>query len=104
MREPAPTLLRLILSDFWNHQILAVLFMCILSSSLALVYTTHQTRLKVAKHDVLMAERDKLNIEWRHLKIESDTLTEHSRIQYIAEHKLNMLIPNDNNERVVMLP
>lgn len=103
-REGEPTLLGMILGDLWGHKVAIGLYLLVVSSAMALVFTTHQTRMQIAKQDELMAARDLLNIEWRHLKIESDTLTEHSRVQYIAEHELNMVVPDEKSEKVVRLP
>jgi len=104
MPSSQPKLLSLILSDLWHHKWLVLMFVLIQLSSLTLVYTTHQTRLQVAHLDELMAMRDDLNIEWRHLKIEGDALTEHSRIQYLAKQKLGMVLTNPKNEKVITLP
>lgn len=104
MKSSQPSLLSLIAEDLWRHKCLALLFIFTLLSALTLVYTTHKTRLQVNRMDELMAIRDRLNIEWRHLNNEKSSKTEHSEIQYLAKKKLGMVFTHPENEKVIIQP
>jgi cell division protein FtsL len=46
--------------------------------------------------------KDKLKIEWRHMLLEHNALSEHSRIERIASKKLKMTRPDiKTNEKII---
>ena len=52
----------------------------------------------------LQDERDKLDIEWRHLLLEQNALAEHSRVSDIAKSKLQMARPSPLKEKIINQP
>lgn len=78
-----------------------VLLVLVLISALGVVYITHQSRQLVAQQELLLIERDDLDIEWRNQLLEENSLAEHSRIETQAEKELEMKRPNAANEIVV---
>jgi cell division protein FtsL len=52
----------------------------------------------------LQQERDRLDIEWRNLLLEEQSLAEHSRVTRIATKELDMVRPLPNEEVIVRLP
>ncbi|WP_026957936.1 MULTISPECIES: cell division protein FtsL [Aliagarivorans] len=99
-----PNLLRLIAKDVWRSRGHLLLLLAALVSALAVVWTTHQTRLLVEQRERLMLERDELNVEWRHLLIEQNALAEHSRIESMARKRLDMHRPKLEEQVVVSRP
>ena len=65
---------------------------CVLSS-LALVYTKHESRKLFVELEALTHERDELNIEWGQLQIEQSTWATHARIEQVATEDLSLVRP-----------
>ena len=61
------------------------------------------SRQTTSELDVLRAKTDELNIEWRNLLLEQNSLAEHSAIESKAKHLLNMKRPSSNSEVIVSL-
>ncbi len=78
MSEVRVHLAREILGDLWRHKLQVVLAIAVLITAFAVILVTNMTRGLTAKQNDLMAEEDRLNIEWRHLLLEQGTLAEHS--------------------------
>lgn len=91
MSEVRVHLAREILGDLWRHKLQVVLAIAVLITAFAVILVTNMTRGLTAKQNDLMAEEDRLNIEWRHLLLEQGTLAEHSRVASLAMDKLQML-------------
>ncbi|USD64871.1 cell division protein FtsL [Vibrio sp. SCSIO 43136] len=81
----------------------ALLLGCAFASAMWVVHTTHDTRQAVHALDLTMAERDRLNNEWRNLILEENALSEHSRVQEIASQELEMSRPDGDKEVVISL-
>ncbi|WP_432456035.1 MULTISPECIES: cell division protein FtsL [unclassified Agarivorans] len=96
-----PNLLRAILKDFWRHKQQLGLLILVVISAFAVVWTTHHTRMFVEQRERLMMNRDAINVEWRHLLIEQNTLAEHSRIESIARKRLAMHRPKLEEQVVI---
>lgn len=97
-----PGLLSSVWADLRQHLMLAVLFIALLVSALSVIYVAHAHRQMMIERDQLLSERDQLDIEWRHLQIEQTALTEHSRVERIAEQRLDMIRPEGDKE--VLIP
>ena len=67
-------------ADLWRHKLQVLLTVAVLVTAFAVILVTNMTRGLTAKQNDLMAEEDRLNIEWRHLLLEQGTLAEHSRV------------------------
>ena len=80
------------------HLLLTLLTIC---SALLVIVVTQGTRQLTSEYNELMAEQDRLDIEWRHLLLEQNTLVEHSRIEALARDKLGMERPAPAQEKLV---
>lgn len=93
-----------ILSDLGKHKLtLGLLFLNVVIA-IAVVQTTHLSRQQIIEQDMLLREKDRLDIEWRKLLLEQRALAEHSRIMHIAEKQLDMHWPTAKEEATVRLP
>ncbi len=90
MSEVRVHLAKEILRDLWRHKLQILLSVAVLVTAFAVILVTNMTRGLTAKQNDLMAEEDRLNIEWRHLLLEQGTLAEHSRVASLAMDKLQM--------------
>jgi len=100
--ELSSNLARLIARDIVSvGRVPAILSICILISALAVVYITHQSRQLIAQQELLLIERDQLDIEWRNQILEENSLAEHSRVERLAETELEMKRPSASSEIVV---
>lgn len=95
---------RLILQDIANHKmVLVMLVLCVLSA-MAVVEFTHLNRQLTISQDKLFQQRDALEMEWRNLLVEQRALSEHSRVEEIAQQQLQMVRPMGQQDIVVNEP
>ena len=104
MSEVRIHLSREIIGDLWRHKLQVVLTLAVLITAFAVILVTNMTRGLTAKQNDLMAEEDRLNIEWRHLLLEQGTLAEHSRVASLAMDTLQMARPLVTTEKVITQP
>lgn len=104
MSEVRVHLAKEIIADLWRHKLQILLSVAVLVTAFAVILVTNMTRGLTAKQNDLMAEEDRLNIEWRHLLLEQGTLAEHSRVATLAMDKLQMGRPLVTTEKVITLP
>ena len=97
-------LAREIVADLWRHKLQVLLTVAVLVTAFAVILVTNMTRGLTAKQNDLMAEEDRLNIEWRHLLLEQGTLAERSRVASLAMDKLQMARPLVTTEKVITQP
>ncbi len=90
--------------DIQRHIITYVLLVLVVFSALSVVYFTHVNRQTTSELEVKLTERDELDIEWRNLLIEQNSLAEHSAIEIKASKMLDMKRPDANSEVVIKLP
>lgn len=90
--------------DLWRYKWQLILAIVTVISAMAVIVVTHSTRQKTSEYNQLMAEQDKLDIEWRNLLLEQNTLMEHSRIEALARGKLDMQRPEPSKEKLVRQP
>ena len=76
---------------------------CVLSS-IALVYTKHESRKLFVELEGLTHERDDLNIEWGQLQIEQSTWATHARIERVATDDLSLVRPEATEIYVIERP
>lgn len=81
--------------------VLAVLFLCVLASSIGVVYVKHQSRALFYKQQALISEKERLDFDWGRLQLEQSTWAMHGRIDGIARDRLRMSLPEI--EQVEML-
>ncbi len=70
-----------------------VVALLLFSSSLGVVFSTHQARRLFVELQGLQKVRDELNTQWGRLQLEQSTWATHGRIETIANNKLDMVIP-----------
>ena len=104
MSEVRVHLAKEILADLWRHKLPVVLAFAVLITAFGVILVTNMTRGLTAKQNDLMAEEDRLNIEWRHLLLEQGTLADHSRVASLAMDKLHMARPLVTTEKVITQP
>ena len=73
-------------------------------SSMALVYTKHESRKMFVELEGLTHERDELNIEWGQLQIEQSTWATHARIEQVATDDLSLARPESSDVYVIERP
>ena len=73
-------------------------------SSIALVYTKHESRKLFVELEGLTHERDDLNIEWGQLQIEQSTWATHARIERVATDDLSLVRPEATEIYVIEQP
>jgi cell division protein FtsL len=76
---------------------------CVLTS-IALVYTKHESRKLFVELEGLTHERDELNIEWGQLQIEQSTWATHARIERVATDDLSLVRPEATEIYVIERP
>ena len=87
--------------DINQHIWVYVLLFFVVLSAFSVIYFTHLNRQTTSALEVLLTERDGLDIEWRNLVIEQSALSEHNRIENLVKTELNMHRPEPNEEIVV---
>ncbi len=88
-----------IIAHFWSY----FLVMTLVVTAFAVVYFTHVNRQTTSELEVLLAEREELDIEWRNLLLEQNSLAETSEIEDKATRLLNMKRPDSKSEVIVEL-
>ena len=76
---------------------------CVLSS-MALVFTKHESRKLFVELEALTHARDELNIEWGQLQIEQSTWATHARIERVATDDLSLVRPASTEIYVIERP
>ena len=89
-KQRYPSLTKMVLQDLVQHKWVVLLGVVVVFNALSIVYVAHLNRQLTAERDDLLSYRDTLDREWRHLVIERNALTEHSRVERIAQQQLGM--------------
>lgn len=71
------------------------------TSALVIVYQAYLYRDLMAEREIFYSERDALDVEWRHLTVEQNALSEHSRIERLARQEMGMQRPAESQEVLV---
>ncbi|QOL25909.1 cell division protein FtsL [Thalassotalea sp. LPB0316] len=97
-----------LVNDIWqdiqHHIFTYALLLLVVLSAFSVIYTTHLNRLTTSELEILLTERDELDIEWRNLLLEQNSLAEHSAIESKASKLLNMKRPSAASEVIIRLP
>jgi cell division protein FtsL len=80
---------------------MAVLWVALLGSSVAVVWNKHEARILFIEMQRLHAERDKLDIQWGQLKLEQSAWAMHGRVEQTARTNLKMVVPRPDEVRIV---
>lgn len=97
-------LVKYIFQDLGKFKLTLGLLLLNVVVALAVVYWAQLNRQMVIQQDVLLQQRDDIDLRWRHLLLEQRALAEHSRVEQIARERLNMDRPTTDAEVVVTLP
>lgn len=84
----------------WSYGLLVL----VLVSAFSVIYFTHLNRQTTSELELLYTDRDELDIEWRNLRLEQNSLAEHSEIENQAEKLLLMKRPKPSAEVIIKLP
>jgi cell division protein FtsL len=79
----------------------AILSLAVVVTAVTCVYARHESRKQFTRLQVLIVERDSLEVEWGQLKIEQSTWSTHSRVEQLARRKMKMRNPEASEIRVV---
>lgn len=63
-------------------------------SAISVVYVTNYQRQLFVSLQKLMQQRDDMNIEWRKLLLEENTISTSSQVEVKANKELNMKVPS----------
>ncbi|UVK77786.1 MAG: cell division protein FtsL [Sodalis sp. Fse] len=98
-------LIGIIGNDLLSHgKLPLILLLAVLVSAVLVVVTTHQARWRTAEREQMILENDALDIEWRNLILEENSLGDHSRVERIASEKLQMRHVDPSQENIVVQP
>jgi cell division protein FtsL len=87
--------------DIQRHIFIYFLLLLVVLSAFSVIYFTHLNRQTTSGLEILLTERDELDIEWRNLLLEENSLAEHSTIESKAKKLLQMKRPNINSEIII---
>ncbi|WP_440874522.1 cell division protein FtsL [Thalassotalea sp. PLHSN55] len=90
--------------DIKRHKWTYAIMISVVISSFAVIYYTHLNRQATSSLEVMLTERDELDIEWRNLLLEQNSLAEHSAIETKAAKLLNMQRPSVDSEVIIKHP
>lgn len=92
-----------ILQDIKRHILSYFLLLMVVISACLVIYFTHLNRQSTSELEVLLSQRDQLDIEWRNLLLEQNSLSEHSAIESKADKQLKMKRPSADSEIIIRL-
>ncbi|WP_249978787.1 cell division protein FtsL [Vreelandella olivaria] len=81
--------------------VISLLFFACMATGLAVVATTHMTRMQFAQLQQLEQEKNQLQTEWGQLLLEEGAWSTPARIEQIATERLDMRIPDVNDVEVI---
>jgi cell division protein FtsL len=89
--------------DIVEHFVSYILLFLVVVSAFSVVYYTHVNRQTTSELEQLYTQRDELDIEWRNLLLEQNSLAEHSAIESRAKKMLDMKRPDADSEIIINL-
>ena len=84
-----------------SRGIFFALALAVLVSSLASVYGKHKSRKLFVELQTLVAERDRLEMDWGRLQIEQSTQSNPARVERLARERLAMRTPAPDDVELV---
>ncbi len=75
----------------------ALVWVLVLVSALAVVASTHQTRERVSRLETLRREASELQVVWGQYMLEQSTWAAYGRVERLAREELNMHLPEDDD-------
>jgi len=73
--------------------LMGFLLLAVLASGIGVVYAKYISRKYFVELQVLLSERDAVDIEWGRLQLEQSTWGTHGRVERLAHKKLDMHMP-----------
>jgi len=89
--------------DIQRHFLVYLLLIMVVLSAFSVIYLTHLNRQTTIKLENLLTDRDELDVEWRNLLLEQNSLAEHSTIESKAKRRLQMKRPSVDSEVIVKM-
>ena len=80
-----------------------LLGLIVVVSAIIVAYQTHQLRQATIAFKELQDEQTALDLQWQKLRLEQSALADHSRVEKLAEDKLDMK-HTDNDDEIIMKP
>jgi cell division protein FtsL len=80
---------------------LPLLWLAVLASAAAVIYSRHQARDMFVRLEKLNAERDALEMEWGRLQLEQSAWSSNAFVERVANAKLQMNMPQPRDVRIV---
>lgn len=99
-----PSLVGSIIADWLQQKMTIFLILVVLASAYAVIYYAWSNRQLNTELQRLLEDKDKLDIDWRHMLLENNVLSEHNRVEQIAKDKLNMQRPTGEQEIIIKAP
>lgn len=84
--------------------VIILLWVSVLASGLAVVYSTHLSRQLFARLDLLKRESNDLHVEWGQYLLEQSTWSAFDRIESVAANQLQMHVPGQQQIVIVKTP
>ena len=81
--------------------LIASLWILVMVSSLAVIYTTHTVRQRYNELETLNDEAYQLDVEWGQLLLEQSTWSAYDRTERIAQQRLGMKHPENADIELV---
>ena len=89
--------------DIVQHFVSYIVLALVVVSAFSVIYYTHVNRQTTSELEQLFTQRDELDIEFRNLLLEQNSLAEHSAIESKAKKLLNMKRPDAKSEIIITL-
>jgi cell division protein FtsL len=89
------------MSRGWMMTALAVLWVAVLASAVAVVRARHESRTLFMQLERLSAERDAANISWGQNQIEQSAWSNHGFVETVAANRRGMKLPRPDEIRIV---
>ena len=89
--------------DIVQHFVSYIVLALVVVSAFSVIYYTHVNRQTTSELEQLFTQRDELDIEFRNLLLEQNSLAEHSTIESKAKKLLNMKRPDAKSEIIITL-
>ncbi|NTS76594.1 cell division protein FtsL [Catenovulum sp. SM1970] len=100
-KSKQPNLAWVIMSDWWAHKVIIVLILAVLTSAYSVIYFAWKNRDLNTQLQQLQDEQDTLDVDWRHMLLEHNALSEHSRVEKVARKQMQMKRPERKDEVVI---
>lgn len=101
MVSPKVVLALEIWQDIRRYLVVYLLVLSVVISAFLVIFFTHVHRQSTSDLEVLLSEKDELDIEFRNLLLEQNSLAEHSAIESKAKKLLNMSKPTAESEIIL---